>query len=638
MPESRSASTIRFGPFEVNRYAGELRKHGIRIRLSGQPFEVLTLLLKRPGEVVTYEELRAKLWQADTFVDFEHGLHAAVNKLREALGDSAKRPRYVQTLPRRGYRFVAPVQSGAEASEAPPLALGEKQAAPEQMAASASVAQRFWALGRPVATRLGIAVSLAALGVGYFSLRHWRQPSPAAALRIQSLAVLPLENLSRDPEQEYFVDGMTDELITNLAKIGALRVISRTSVMRYKGTKKSLPEIARELNVDAVVEGTVSRSPGRVHITAQLVLARPEKHLWAEGYDRPLGDAVALQSELARTIATEIKIKATPQEQARLSSARPVNPQAYELYLWGKHYWQRELGVSQAGSKSIGYFQKAIALDPNYAPAYAGLARTYISLLPATENMPKARALAMKAMEFDETLAEAHVALADIKFLSDWDWAGAGEEFQRALELNPGAVGAHADHAMYLWAMGRGDEATAELQRAQQLDPLSLSVNLWLGRSFYFAHDFDRAIEQYRKTIELDPTYSWAHLFLAIAYHTVGNYDQAVEEMSKARELQGDREFTLAVGKAYKRAGYAGALRVLAEDTEHKWRRGQEQAASLALIYAKLDKEKAFMWLEKAYQERSRALPYLLRADPQFDNLRPDPRYADLLRRLSLPS
>jgi len=449
--------------------------------------------------------------------------------------------------------------------------------------------------------------------------------------------VLPLENLSRDPEQEYFVDGMTDELITNLAKIGALRVISRTSVMRYKGTKKSLPEIARELNVDAVVEGTVSRSPGRVHITAQLVLAKPEKHLWAEGYDRPLGDAVALQGELARAIATEVKIRVTPQEQARLGRARPVSPQAYELYLWGKYYWHRELGTPQAWSKSIGYFQKAIALDPNYAPAYAGLARTYISAPSATENMPKARAAAMKALELDETLAEAHAALADVKLLSDWDWTGAAKEFQRALELNPGSVGAHADHAMYLWAMGRGDEATAELQRAQQLDPLSLPVNLWLGRSFYFAHEFDRAIQQYRKTNELDPTFSWAHFFLAAAYEKVGNYDQAVEEMLKARELQGDHQFTLAVQKAYKRSRYPGALRALAEDTEQKWKRGQEQAASVALIYAKLDKEKAFIWLERAYRERSRALPYLLRADPQFDNLRSDPRFADLVRRMGFP-
>ena len=641
MPESPPVSTIRFGPFEVNRCARELRKHGIKIKLSGQPFEVLSLLLERPGGVVTHEELRAKLWQADTFVDFEHGLHAAVNKLREALGDSAERPRYVETLPRRGYRFVAAVQLVAGAPEVPPAASGEKQPAPEQMAAGAGAAPGRWASGRRGATLLAIAVVLAALGIGYPSLRNWRQPSPATAPRIQSLAVLPLENLSRDPEQEYFADGMTDELITDLAKIGALRVISRTSVMRYKGTKKSLPEIARELNVDAVVEGTVSRSPGRVHITAQLILARPEKHLWAEGYDRALGDAVALQSELARAIATEIKIKVTPQEQVRLANARPVNPEGHEAYLKGRYYWNKR--TEEGFRRSIEYFSEAIEKDPNYALAYAGLADSYIllgeyGLFPPREAYTKAREAATKALALDETLAEAHTALADVKTDYDWDWPGAEHEFRRAIELNPGYATAHQWYGELLSQLGRHEEALAEIKRAQELDPLSLIISTVGGQTLLRMGRDDLAIGQLRKTLEIDPNFAQAHDVLGLTYLRKGAFAEAIAEFQRAITLSPNITlYKAGLGQAYARTGKSSEARKLLYELKQQSKRSYVSWLGLADIYAGLaEKDQAFACVEQAYEQRDANLVQA-RVDPLLDPLRSDPRFQDLLRRMGLP-
>jgi len=438
---------VRFGPFEADLRAGQLRKNGLKVRLQDQPFQILAMLLEHAGEVVTREELHRRMWPADTFTDFDHGLNNAINRLREALCDSADKPRYVETLPRRGYRFIAPVDAGV--GLAPPALAPE-----EELTAGGVRAPQGVPLpggnGGAVATEAGPAVvvrelpsqplwplRLAAItamlvvgvAVGWY-VWHGSHSRITVARpdRIQSIAVLPLEDLSRDKEQEYFADGMTDALITNLAQIGSLRVISRTSTMRYKGTTKPLAEIARELNVEAIVEGEVLHWGGRVRITAQLIQASTDRHLWAETYERDLRDVLALQGDVAQAIAREIRIKVTPQEQSWLTSKRPVDPEAYEMYLKGYYFWNKR---TEAGARrSVEYFQQAVDRDPGYAPAYLGLADGYsllgnYSLLPSGEAFPKAEAAASKALTIDNGLAGAHAVLGFAILLFDWDWAAA---------------------------------------------------------------------------------------------------------------------------------------------------------------------------------------------------------------------
>ena len=390
-------TTIRFGVFEVDLRAGELRKKGLKVKLQEQPLQVLQILLENPGEVVTREELQRRIWPSDTFVDFDHGLYNGIKRLREALGDSADTPHYIETLARRGYRFIGRLDPG------------------------------------PTCT-----------------------PSP-----IRSLAVLPLENLSRDPEQEYFAEGMTEALITTLAKIGELRVVSRTSAMQYKGVHKPLREIARELEVDAIVEGSVPRAGRRVRITAQLIDTAKETHLWAESYERDLRNALALQSEVAQAIAREIRVKLTPVDQARFAEVHPVDPEAYEAYLKGRYHWNRR--SAEGLGKAIQYFQQAIAKDPTYPAAYAGLADClsilgWWSYVSPDDGCGKAKGLAQKALEIDPSSAEAHASLAWATMLYDHNFALAEKEFERAIELNPRYATGHQWFGLYLALMGRYEE------------------------------------------------------------------------------------------------------------------------------------------------------------------------------------
>ncbi len=411
-----SPRVVRFGDFEANLRSGELRRNGLKIKLADQSFQVLATLLENPGEVATRDELKQKLWAEDTFVDFEGGLNSAIKRLRDALGDSAEAPRFIETLSRRGYRFIHPVDRDTRAD-----------------------------LGR-----------------------------------IQSIAVLPLENLTGDPSQEYFADGITDALITRLAQIGALRVISRTSVMGYKGKSKLLPEIAQELSVEAVVEGTVARSGNRVRITAQLVHASSDQHLWAMQYERDLTDILLLQAEVASAIADEVQVRLTPPERARLASARRIDPEAYDAYLRGRLHWNKR--TEEGMKRGLELFQRALEKDPTYALSHAGVAECYNMLgfwgVAAPHDVsPKAKAAASKALEIDENLAEGHAARAWVRFAYDWDWAGAEKELQRALELNPGYATAHQWYSHLLVYQGRVAEALAEVQRTLDLDPLSLIMN-----------------------------------------------------------------------------------------------------------------------------------------------------------------
>jgi TolB-like protein/DNA-binding winged helix-turn-helix (wHTH) protein/Tfp pilus assembly protein PilF len=624
--ETRSAGILRFGVFEVDVRAGELRKQGVRIKLQDQPFHVLTVLLQRPGEVVTREELRNQNWPADTFVDFDNSLNTAINKLRDALGDSADNPRFIETLPRRGYRFIGSADGVDEGAGA----RGKRQGGEVRFSAR----RLRW---------IGAIVLFAALAGTLFALNVFRVRERvignSRVVRIQSLAVLPLTNLSGDPNQEYFSDGMTDALITGLAQLGSVKVISRTSIMRYKKTDKSLPEIAHELNVDGIIEGTVQRSGDRVRITAQLIEGSTDRHVWANGYERDLRDVLTLQDEVARAIAHEIKIKLTPQDETRLATARQVNPDAYELYLKGRYHLNKVRGVSVR--QAAEYFSKAIALDGNYAAAYVGLADCYVSSadvgnLPPGEAFGKAKEATLRALEIDDGLAEAHASLAVIRADYVWDWEGAESEFQRALELDPKDVNTHQWHAVSLAKIGRFKEATAEIAIAKELDPLSLPVATSEGEILRYARQYDDAIEELRRAIDLEPSFKFTHAELARIYELRGMFREAASEWSRVQALGGSTEVGpyAAVRDA---AGYKHAVQVWLERLQEESKREYVSPMTLVAAYARLgNTEQTLGWLEEAYRERAPGLSSL-KVDPFFDFLRSNPRFQDLLRRMNFP-
>src|SRR5258708_7566622 len=481
----------RFDQFELNLRTAEIYKEGKRIKLQDQPCQVLALLTERPGELVTREDLQKRLWPNETFLDFDHAVNIAINKLRHPLGDSAERPRFIETLRRRGCRGLAPVECvgdiGASVRVAAPVtAPREVRPGGATEPVPASKARLLPAVATSGIALFCVLALLFALDVGKLRTRLLGRAVP---VRIQSVAVLPLENLSHEPEQEYFADGMTEELITSLGKIGALHVTSRTSVMRYKRTNKSLPQIARELNVDGIVEGTVQRSGDRVRITAQLIYAPTDHHLWAESYDRWLKDVLALQDEVARSIANEIKTTLTPQEQMSLATVRPVNPGAYEAYLKGRYFWNKR--TAEGIKKASDYFQQAINQQPDYGIAYSGLADcnsglTWHGFASPTQALPRAKAAALKPIEIDPTCGEAHGYLA-LALSHQRNWAAAENEFKRALQLSPRYANAHHWYGDYLSVAGRHEEALFEPKLAFELDPLSPIINTWLGLRYYDA-------------------------------------------------------------------------------------------------------------------------------------------------------
>jgi len=461
---------------------------------------------------------------------------------------------------------------------------------------------------------------------------------------IRSLAVLPLENLSRDPEQEYFADGMTEQLITDLAKISELKVISRTSVMQYKGARKPLPQIAQELGVDAVVEGSVQRSGDRVRISAQLIDARADQHLWARSYERDLRNVLALQDDVAQAIANELKIKLASEGQPRLTGSRPVDPEAYEAYLKGRYYASKR--TEKDLKKSIEYFQQAIEKDPNYASAYSGMADAYALLgfrgnLPSNEALSKAKAAALKAVELDDSLADAHASLAFIAEIHEWDWATAEREYKRALELNPGYAAGHNWYAGYLMYVGRFDEGIAEAKRARDLDPLSLPVNNALAGRLLVAGRVDEALEQLKKTLEMDPRFASAHQTLGWAYLNMGKHEEAIQEFQQALQLSGtdDTDHMVDLGFAYAAAGKREQARKILAKLQKLHEQGVVPSGSIAILYGSLGElDEAFAWLEKAYEERDPELTYIKVPARRFEPLRHDPRYQDMLRRMGLPT
>jgi TolB-like protein/Tfp pilus assembly protein PilF len=562
---------VRFGVFELDPDDEELRREGARIRLQEQPLQILQVLLEQPGKIVTREELQRRLWPSDTFVDFDHGINNAIKRLREALGDTSETPRFIETLPRRGYRFIGKINQ-----EAP---------------------------------------------------------------RFRSLVVLPLENLSRDPEQEFFAEGLTEALITTLAKIGELRVVSRTSSMLYKGVRKPLREIARELEVDAIVEGTVLRAGARVRITAQLIDPLQETHLWAESYERDLRDVLALQAEVTHAIAREVHVKLTPQEQTRLAQVHTVNPKAYEAYLKGRYYWN--IRSRQGLTNAIQHFQQAIIEDPAYAPAYAGLADAASivglwGLAPPKEGCGRGLEFARKALALDNSLPEAHASLAWSTAHYDYDFTAAEKEFERALEMNPRYTTAHLWFGMVLGTMGRYEEAYTELQRALRLDPQWSNVHFGLAFVYWCGRRYDQAIERCHKALSLDPNSVQALVWLGLSLVARFMCEPANAALQRAVELS--QRTPVAVGCLGEVCAATGnsdeAQNLLHELTAQQ----HVSAYFVSRIYAALgNKDEALKWLEVAYQEHSEWM-LLLKVDPRFDDLRCAPRFQDLMCRMNYPA
>ncbi len=640
MPDDQAIrARLRFGVFELDLRAGELRKHGLRIRLQEQPFQILAMLVEYRGEVVTREEIQKKLWPADTFVDFDHGVNKAISKIREALGDSTESPRFVETVARRGYRFLAEVKP-IEADSVPSLKLSAETHAPPQSLAPVAAASESSTPNQSAISLslkiLSLVLVLALASAAAWKFHFSRNPSPA----IHSLAVLPLDSLSNDASQDYFADGMTDELISDLSQIGALRVISRTSVMSYKHARKPLPQIARELNVDAVVEGTVFRSGDQVRITAQLIEASTDKHLWSQSYEGELRDTLALQNKVAAAIADQIRIKLNPQEQAALKVAKVVNPQAYESYLKGRYFWNKR--TADGLKVALAYFNQAAEEDPTYAQAYSGLADTYALLgdwqyaaMTPKEALPKAKAAATKAIQLDNSLGEAHNSLAFCLDGFDWDFKSAGKEFQRALELNPGYATAHHWYAWHLALVGNDDDAIVEMKKAQNLDPLSLIINADLAELLVIAHSYDESIEQSRKTMEMDPNFALAHSQLAQAYLQKHMNAEAVAELQTALRLSPNSPAIIAnLARAQVAAGNRQSALTLLNDLKKRSDPGFSHAPEIATIYAAFgQKDEAMTWIEKGFDERFNP-GVLLR--PGFDPLRSDVRFQKLVQRIGL--
>ncbi|HKR85357.1 MAG TPA: tetratricopeptide repeat protein [Terriglobales bacterium] len=603
-------SVLRFGVFELNAVTGELRKAGMTIRLRPQAAKVLTILVERGGELVSREELRQQIWGRETFVDFEHSLNLCVREIRAALDDDADSPRFVETLPRRGYRFIAPLEKPVP-------------------------------LTKPAWSRWVVVPALLVIicvVLGMVAPTQWRERMlGTSGDPVHTIAVLPLQNLSGDAAQDYFADGITETLTTDLARMESLQVISRTSTMQYKTTKKTLPAIARDLKADAIVEGSVQLSGNRVRITAQLVRAATDNHLWAETYERDLKDILPLQDEIASSIAQEIETRLGGPKPAEPTKTTDVSAEAYETYLRANYYLDKfDL------QKSIEYYNQAIKLAPNYAPIYAHMANSYFFLgffnsLPPRGAWGKVKEAGTLAVEKDDRLPEAHGALALAKLHYDWDFAGAEAEFKRALQLNPNDADIRHEYAHYLMAMGRMAESQAESQRAVELDPMGDGLNSCLCWHSFAARDYEESERLAKHYLASQPDDPWEHTILGWTYEQLRMPDEAITELKKTVEItKGDSFFLAALGNAYGAAGRRTDAEQVLQTLMDRSKKSYVSPFDIALIYASLgEKDSAFTWLNKAANERSTFLIYS-KWEPRLDPLRSDPRFAKLLKQIGL--
>lgn len=624
-----SPEFARFALFEVHFRAGELRKEGRRIRLQEQPFRVLAMLLERPGEMITRADLHRKLWPADTFVDFDHGLNSAVARLREALNDSADRPRYIETVARRGYRFIGQV-------EPVPRAL-----VPGNLEAEDSLLVRLmrppwtWKKSVPVLAIAGLLVFVAS---ALLSRRPFR--SRAVNKTIDSIAVLPFENASTTPDQEFLADGITQSAIDQLSRLSNLKVISLGSVLRYRGHQDDVRQIGRDLGVGSVMTGRIDLRGDHMMVMAELVNASDGSHIWGEQYDRKVSDIMSVQEDISQEIAIKLEVRLSAQQKKLLRKRYSQDFEAYQIYLRGRYYWNRR--SQEDLQRGIAYFEQAIERDPSNALAYAGLADSYFvraisGALPTADAMPKAKAAALKALELDDSLAEAHTSLAQVTANYEWNWEKAEAEYQRAIELNPSYSTGHHYYATFLMAMGKHAQALEEMKKAEALDPLSPIIATFIGKAYYYAGNNDEAIVRYEKVLETDPEFRVARSFLIHSLEQAGRFDQAAAQARiEAAQAGLSSDGAASLERAYRATGATGYWKEVLRQVEGGKDPGAGSDMDIAAIYAKLgNKERAFYLLERAYVERNMWLMNL-KVDPRFDSLRSDQRYAGLLHRLGL--
>jgi TolB-like protein/DNA-binding winged helix-turn-helix (wHTH) protein/Tfp pilus assembly protein PilF len=659
MSPASPSRRVRTGVFEIDLNSGEVLKNGWKLPLQEQPFRVLAMLLERPGEVVAREELQARLWPADTYVSFDEGLNTAVRKLRVVFGDSADSPRFIETLPRRGYRFIAPVTesrgnglSGQVSTLADTPAIGRVKTHSVEASGFAHAASSrnstIWRWTRVVAVGGTVTVLILAW-VAQLRMRPASPPANAPQQRVM-LAVLPFENLSNQPDQDYFSDGLTEETITDMGEVSPeeLGVIARTSAMAYKHTGKTVSQIGHELGVNYVLEGSVRREGERVRISAQLIRVKDQTHVWAREYDRKLTDLIQVQNDLGEAIAEQVRANLNSQREVELSGTQTVDPEAYDLYLKGRFYWNQRTPVSV--KQSIRYFQQAVSKDPDFALAYSGLADAYnmsniMGAYSPKDSFPQARAAALKAIQLNPRLAEAHAALGMEKSHYEFDFPGAEKEFLKAIELNPNSSYAHLFYSnCYLLPMGRKAEAIVENEKAVKLDPLSLPINDFMAMTYMFAGDYAKSYEQFQHTIAMDPDFALAHYYFSFLLTVEGRYPEAIEEHEKGQLLTGSspKEADIEANtmlKAFQKNGERGFWQSILEQTLRAKKRGDPSvtASMIASTYAWLnDRDQAFEWLDKAYDERDGQDITLLKLDPSYRNLRGDPRFGVMLRRLGL--
>jgi len=626
--------THKFGVFEVNLPARELRKHGVRVRLSGQPLAILEMLLDSPGEIVTREQMRAKLWDSDTFVDFEHSLNSAIKKLRAALGDSPDNSRYVETIPRLGYRFIAPVEELAKDSPHSPAAEAAGDSSPSTAEGIGAWAQIWpWVLGASL-------VAIAALAISWRSIRNAVPPRVSQG-RVM-IAVLPFKNLTGDSAQDYFSEGLTEEMIAQLRRLNPdrLGVIASSSVVRFQHGGAGLDKIQKELGVEYVVEGTVRRDADRVRVTTQLVQSKDQSTVWSREYDRGLSNLLVLQSEIAQQLSGELLSAFEPRKHLATPAAlSPESYQAYDLYLKGRYFWNKR--TPQGFDRALDCFQQSIAKDPAYARSYAGLADTYALMgsyyIVSVDSIKvKARDAARRATQLDDNLAEGHTSLAVIAQNYDWDWQTAEKEYRRAIELDPNYATAHHWYAEELSLVGRSDEALAEIERARQLDPMSLIIAADRGVILYYARQYDPAIEQLKAVLDMEPSFGRARM-LENAYIQKRMFAEALAD-SENWERSGVNVWRLAtLGYLYGKTNQrAKALECLGE-----LQKQYPNHAALALLssfpYLGLnDKENALQCLERSLANHS--ISTAIAVEPFYDSLREEPRFQAILAKMNFPA
>jgi len=642
MIASSAPRRVKFGDFVADLDSFELRKHGIRVRLQDQPFQILRLLLRRPGQLVTREEFRMELWTESTFVDFDAGLNAAVRRLRDALSESAEEPRYIETLPRHGYRFIAMVEIEAEPVIAQPdvvqVAAGNAHGHGEVVARTGvgdqgrNTDSRNTLLLRSV---VSACLLLAAVAVAVIAMRSKVFAKHSGAVtHINSIAVLPLQNLSGNSAQDYFADGMTDALITNLAQIGSLRVISRTSAMQYKGSRKTLPAIGKELNVDAIVEGSVVRSGDHVRIDVQLIRSDNDFRIWGKSYERKINDVLILQAEVVHSIANEIEATLSSNQRAAQASARPVNPEAYDAYLKGTFFYQ---GPEQTLGKAVEYFKKSVDVDPDYAPANLGLGESYAMMayigqgdMPAEEAWDKSEFYLARTLELEPDSALAHTLIGMNRLFRRCDRIEAERELNLARQLDPNDMATLDYHSYFLLKTRRGDEALGEKKRVLESDPVSVGTNSEYGLYLFELGRFDEAVQQFQNTLELDPNDSTTLSRLGMSYAAKHNYDRAIDLIKKALTIHDEPIRRRLLGTMYIHAGKIDEAHAVLTELIELSKQRYVSPNLIASLYALLgDRVQAITWLGKANKD-----DFPPPSDPDFDNLRSDSRFAAIEARL----